>query len=67
MRLKTALRAVASFQADVVLTVFYYLALAPAALLVKLARIDLLGLRETTSGWRTRETVDPAEHLKNQG
>lgn len=67
MRLKAALRAVASFQADVVLTVFYYLALGPAALLLKVSGNDALGLKETASGWKQRGEIDPAEHLKSQG
>ncbi len=65
--LKAAGRAIASFQADFVLTAVYYLALGPASLALKLSGRNPFGAADAKTGWKPREPVDPAEHLKSQG
>jgi hypothetical protein len=65
--LKKVFHAVASFQAAVLLGLVYYLALAPASLLLKLTGQDALGLKPSSSGWTPRPKVEPADHLKDQG
>ncbi len=65
--IKAALRKIGSFQAGIILTILYYLALGPAALLARLMGRDGLGLRGGATGWTKREPVDAAEHLRSQG
>ncbi|MBI3552858.1 MAG: hypothetical protein HY077_10100 [Elusimicrobia bacterium] len=66
-RAKAVLHAFFSFEADVLLAAFYYLALAPTAWLVRLSGRDGLGLKDAPTGWTAREAVDPAEHMAGQG
>ena len=59
-RLKTVLRKIATFQANVILTVVYYAGLGAAS--VFRGRSE-----EHATGWTPREAIDPAEHLRSQG
>jgi len=68
LRLRAAARAAGRVQAAVFLTLVYFLALGPAALLARLFGADPLSRRRAVkTGWVARRARDPRELLRSQG